>query len=201
MSLLHFHSVTVRSGCPWSFPPDVAHDKCLPFLRRESRLFCMDTFRCAGVSAWHSAYMQIADQIMPLMQGKEAFGANFSIWENAESAAKTLSSHYWYLCLPPAPSLTCWEGHMHGVTAFLYMVTVEAKMNGKKSSSMFLCLETYWRLEILDDFYCYFFWQQPLNMKYKLKYKPSEEWHLTGDRAERTGVEIQIVYCSYYLST
>jgi len=32
-------------------------------------------------------------------------------------------------------------------------------------------------------------------MKYKLKYKPSEEWRLTGDRTERTGMEIQIAYC------
>lgn len=107
-----------------------------------------------------------------------------------------LTSHYWYLHLPPAPSLTFWEGHTLGLYSFfLYVVPFVAKMNGKGSSRMFLCLETYSRLEISGDFYCYLFWQQPLNVKYKLEYKPAQEWQLTGDRTERTGVEIQIAYC------
>lgn len=45
MSLLHIHFMNSRGGGAWSFPPDLAHDKWLPFLRRESQ---------AGLRRWLS---------------------------------------------------------------------------------------------------------------------------------------------------
>lgn len=91
---------------------------------------------------------------------------DFSFWDNVLAVLPALSSHYWYPHLPPAPSLTPWEGHTPGIYSSSWsMVTVTAKMNGEESFCMFLCLKTFSRLEISGDFYCYLFWQQPLNMK------------------------------------
>ena len=66
-------SLKVRGGCRWSFPPDLAHEKWLPFHRESQAVLRWRLSLCRHFSLAHSSSIQISAQMLALVQGTEAY--------------------------------------------------------------------------------------------------------------------------------